>query len=68
MAPKTLDGSEPRVAAAELQRWATACFAAAGAPSHGRRCGVIQTPLIVHFVWFTSRLENTKLHLLSAGV
>ena len=30
MAPKKLSGSEPRVDAAELQRWATECFAAAG--------------------------------------
>ena len=30
MAPKPLTGSEPRVAAPELERWATACFAAAG--------------------------------------
>lgn len=30
MAPKKLTGNEPRVASAELQRWATACFCAAG--------------------------------------
>lgn len=30
MAPKKLSGNEPRVASAELQRWATACFGAAG--------------------------------------